>query len=65
MIKVTTETNGKEHSVLLQAERSIYLTTKEGKPLPVLDSLGQDVIMFHITGGMHFGTKIEEGIVEY
>lgn len=65
MVKVTVESDKKEHSVLLQAERSIYLTTKDGKPLPVLDSLGQDVMMFHITGGMHFGTKIEEGIVEY
>ena len=65
MVKVTTEFNGKECSILLQGERSIYLTTEEGKPLPVLDSLGQQVMMLHTTGGMHFGTKIEEGIVEY
>jgi 3-dehydroquinate synthase II len=64
-VKITTEIDGKRYSVLLQGEKSIHLTTKDGKCISVLDSLGQDVIMYHTKGGMHFGTKVEEGIFEY
>ena len=64
-VKITTEIEGKKYSVLLQGEKSIHLTTKDGKCISVLDSLGQDVVMYHTKGGMHFGTKVEEGIFEY
>ncbi len=64
-VKITTEIDGKRFSVLLQAEKSIQLTTKDGQSVSVLDSLGQDILMYHTRGGMHFGTKVEEGIFEY
>jgi len=65
MIKIVTEVNSKEYKILLQGEKSIYLTTKEGKPVSVLDSLGQEVLMYITKGGAHFGTQVEEGIFEY
>ena len=64
-VKITTEVDGERHSVLLQGEKSIHLTTKDGKSISVLDSLGNDVLIYHTKGGMHFGTKVEEGIFEY
>jgi 3-dehydroquinate synthase II len=64
-VKITTEIGGKKYSVLLQGEKSIHLTTKDGQSVSVLDSLGQDVLMHRTRGGMHFGTKVEEGIFEY
>ncbi len=64
-VKITTEFSGKKYSVLLQGEKSIHLTTKDGQSVSVLDSLGHDILMYHTKGGMHFGTKIEEGIFEY
>lgn len=65
MVRITTELGGKRYSVLLQGEKSIHLTTKDGQSVSVLDSLGEDVLMHHTKGGMHFGTKVEEGIFEY
>lgn len=64
-IKITTEISEKRFSVLLQAEKSIHLTTKDGHSVSVLDSLGKEILMYHTKGGMHFGTKVEEGIFEY
>jgi 3-dehydroquinate synthase II len=64
-VKIAAEVDGKRYSVLLQGEKSIHLTTKDGKCVSVLDSLGQDILMYHTKGGMHFGTKVEEGIFEY
>lgn len=64
-VKITAEFSGKKYSVLLQGEKSIHLTTKDGQSVSVLDSLGQDILMYHTKGGMHFGTKVEEGIFEY
>lgn len=65
MVRIATEVDRKKHSMLLQGEKSICLTTKDGQALSVLDSLGHEVLMYHVKGGMHFGTKIEEGIFEY
>jgi len=64
-VKITTEFSGKKYSVLLQGEKSIHLTTKDGRSVSVLDSLGHDILMYQTKGGMHFGTKVEEGILEY
>jgi 3-dehydroquinate synthase class II len=64
-VKITAEFEGKRYSILLQGEKSINLTMKNGQPVSVLDCLGQDILMCHTKGGMHFGTKVEEGIFEY
>ncbi len=64
-VKITAEFEGKRYSILLQGEKSINLTMKNGQPVSVLDCLGQDILMYHTKGGMHFGTKVEEGIFEY
>jgi 3-dehydroquinate synthase II len=64
-VKITAELEGKSYSILLQGENSINLTMKDGQPVSVLDCLGKDILLYHTKGGMHFGTKVEEGIFEY
>jgi 3-dehydroquinate synthase II len=64
-IKITAEFNHKRYSILLQGEKSINLTMKDGQPISVLDCLDKDILMYQTKGGMHFGTKVEEGIIEY
>lgn len=60
---ITTELG---HTILLQEAESVYLTLSNGEPKPILSLKREDEILMCLTGGgMHRGTKIEEGLIEY
>ena len=61
---ITTELG---HTILLQEAETVYLTLSNGEPKSILFlKPGDEILMHLIKGGMHTGTKIEEGlIIEY
>lgn len=60
---ITTELGQK---ILLQEAETVYLTLSDGKPKSILSLKAGDEILIYLTkGGMHRGTQIEEGLIEY
>ena len=63
LVLITTEFG---QTILLQEAETVCLTTPEGEPKPILSlKPGDEILMYLAKGGMHRGTKIEEGLIEY
>ncbi|MDY6780200.1 MAG: 3-dehydroquinate synthase II [Halobacteria archaeon] len=64
MILVEAEVNGERYRTLVQNAETIKLTTPDGpKPVTELEE-GDEVLIYVEEGGRHFGTKVEESVVE-
>jgi len=51
--------------ILLQNAETIRLVNKEGKPVSITElKVGDEVVGYLEKGGRHFGTKVDETIVE-
>ncbi|PKP59937.1 MAG: hypothetical protein CVT89_00605 [Candidatus Altiarchaeales archaeon HGW-Altiarchaeales-2] len=64
-----TEENGltgeRTIKILLQNAETIRLVNKEGKPVSITElKVGDEVVGYLEKGGRHFGTKVDETIVE-
>lgn len=54
------------HKILLQEAETVCLTLSNGEPKSVLSlKPGDEILMYLSKGGMHRGTKIEEGLIEH
>lgn len=64
MILVEAELNGEKYRTLLQNAETIKLVGPDG-PVAVTDLEDGDEVLIHVEeGGRHFGTKVEESVVE-
>ncbi|MDY7081353.1 MAG: 3-dehydroquinate synthase II [Halobacteria archaeon] len=64
MMLVEAEVGGERYRTLLQNAETIKLVTEDG-PVPVTElDEGDEVKIFVEEGGRHFGTKVEESVVE-
>lgn len=60
---ITTEMN---QTILLQEAETVYLTLSNGEFESILSlKPGDEILMYFAKGGMHRGTEIEEGLIEY
>ena len=63
LMLITTELG---HKILLQEAETVYITLSNGEPKSILSlEPGDEILMYLTEGGMHRGTKIEEGLIEH
>jgi 3-dehydroquinate synthase II len=64
MMLVEAEVDGERYRTLVQNAETIKLTTPDG-PVPVTElAEGDEVLLYVEEGGRHFGSKVEESVVE-
>jgi len=65
MMLVEAEAEGHPVSLVLQNAETIRLTAPDGSPLSVVSLKAGDTVLAHLeAGGRHFGTQVEETLVE-
>jgi len=65
LLLIVAELNGEVYKTLLQNAETVNLVDKEGKPISVAKlKPGDEVLIYVEKSGRHFGTKVEETLVE-
>ncbi|MHA1410234.1 MAG: 3-dehydroquinate synthase II [Candidatus Odinarchaeia archaeon] len=65
LMLIEAEVNKKIYKIILQNAETIRLVDSSGNPVSITQLSEGDEVLIHVTGaGRHFGTKIEESIVE-
>ncbi|MHA1237866.1 MAG: 3-dehydroquinate synthase II [Candidatus Odinarchaeia archaeon] len=65
LLLIEVEKDGEVYKILLQNAETIRLVDKSGKPVSVSKLKVGDEVLVHIKeGGRHFGTKVDETIIE-